>query len=414
MRGLLRDYGAWCEGCLKRVLIKRLLQPLYLTASFFIALVGLVFAPPFRLIRRSFNKQFNSLWAGTPILTLPLKARAEAMLGVNAKSLVYVSYGIAKGGFDIHLGRWVCIPVLGRLVPLLTFLYACVTQDRLHFFCDRGLLPVHKLFEINWFELAVYRLLGIQMFFWVYGADVRTRNATLRLGEPNCCTFCPAVGSACACTDERGRRNYEVISHYATAVFSMGDMIHYTPGSRNDVFFWPIDLAAEQGAKYAPVYPDALSQKPIRIVHAANHRAFKGTDFLVSAVEELAAEGVLIELVLVEKMPNEIALALYRSADIIFDQCLIGFHGYFALEGMALGKPVMSFVRSPQEYLLAPNECPIINTSLKTLKRDIAELCRDRDRLHDLGARGRQYIEKYYTVAAVSQRMASAYRDIGV
>lgn len=194
----------------------------------------------------------------------------------------------------------------------------------------------------------------------------------------------------------------------------MGDMIHYTPGSRNDVFFWPIDLAIEQGVKYAPVYPDALSSQPIRIVHAANHRAFKGTDFLVNAVEGLVGEGYPIELVLVEKMPNETALALYRSADIIFDQCLIGFHGYFALEGMALGKPVMSFVRSPQEYLLAPDECPMINTSLLTLKSDLAELCRDRGRLHNLGVRGRQYIEKYYTVEAVSRRMANVYTDMGV
>ena len=398
---------------MKRVLI-RLLKPLYLTVFYFVTLTGLVFAIPLRLIRHSFNKQFNSLWAGTPILTLPLKARAESMLGVNAKSLVYESYGIAKGGFDIHLGGWVRIPVLGRLVPFVTFLYACVTQDRLHFFCDRGLLPVFKLYEINWFELAIYRQFGIQVFFWVYGADVRTRNATLRLGEPNCCTFCPAVGSACICTDERGSRNYEVISRYATAVFSMGDMIHYTLGSRNEVFFWPVDLAVEQGVKYATVYPDAFGQKPIRIVHAANHRAFKGTEFLVSAVEELAAEGVSIELMLVEKMPNTTALALYRSADIIFDQCLIGFHGYFALEGMALGKPVMSFVRSQQEYLLAPDECPIVIISLNTLKRDIAELCKDRAHLRDLGIRGRQYIEKYYTIEAVSQRMEKAYRDLGV
>ena len=397
-----------------RQLSKLALKRLYWAASFIVALFAAVVAPPLRLVRRGFSGQFNSLWAGTPILTLPLKARAESLLGVNAKSLVYESYGIARGGFDIHLGRWAKIPVLGRLVPLGTFLYACITRDRLHFFCDRGLLPVYRRFEINWFELMVYRLLGIQVFFWVYGADVRTRNATLRLGEPNCCTFCPAVGLACICTQERWQRNYKVITRHETAIFSMGDMIHYTPASRNDVFFWPIDLAAAEGVKYAPAYPDPEGWAPIKVVHAANHRAFKGTDFLVGAVEELQREGWAIELVLVEKMPNELALAHYRSADIIFDQCLIGFHGYFALEGMALGKPVMSFVRHPEEYLLAPEECPIVNTSLQTLKRDLTDLCRDRRQLRSLGIRGRQYIEKYYTIEAVSRRMADAYRDMGV
>lgn len=397
-----------------RLVLKRILNPFYLTISLFVALIGVVFTPFFRLIRRFLSKRFNSLWTGTPILTLPLKARAESMLGVNAKSLVYESFGIARGGFDIHLGRWVRIPVLGRLVPFVTFLYACVTQDRLHFFTDRGLMPVHKPFEFNWFELAVYRILGIQVFFWVFGGDVRTRSETLKLGEPNCCTFCTSVGSACICTDERWQRNYNLISRYAKAVFSMGDMIHYTPGSRNDVFYWPIDLAVDQGAKYAPVYPDAFGNSPIKIVHASNHRMFKGTDFLIRAVDELRGEGVAVELVLVEKMPNEIALSHYRSADIIFDQCLIGFHGYFALEGMALGKPVMSFVRLPNEYLLAPDECPIVKITLQTLKRDIATLCKDRARLNKLGVQGRQYIEKYYTVEHVSQRMKKAFTESGV
>lgn len=391
-----------------------ILKRLYVVVSWLSVALAYCLAPPLRFARRRLTIRKNSLWAGTPILTLPLKARAESLLGIRARSLVYQSYGISRGGFDIHLGAWRRIPIIGKLVPHLTFLYACVFQDRLHFFCDHALLPVHRPFQINVFELAVYKSLGIQVFFWVYGADVRTRIATKTLGEPNCCTFCPAVRSACTCDDERGARNLQIISKYATAVFSMGDMIHYTPGSRNDVFFWPIDLSAEAGAKYSPVYPDASSNAPIKIVHAANHRVFKGTDYLVRVVHELQKEGLAIELVLIEKLPNTLALAHYKSADIIFDQCLIGFHGYFALEGMALGKPVMSFVRRPADYLLAPDECPIINTSLKTMKRDIAELCKDRQLLHEVGRKGRKYVENYFTIEAVSLRMAHAYKVLGV
>lgn len=391
-----------------------LLKRLYVAVSMLSVALAYIIAPPLRLARHCITKRKNSLWAGTPILTLPLKARAESLLGIRAQSLVYQSYGIARGGFDIHLGAWTRLPVIGKLVPHVTFLYACIFQDRLHFFCDRALLPIHKPFMINEFELVVYKALGIQVFFWVYGADVRTRVATKALGEPNCCSFCPAIGSACTCDDLRGGQNLKVISKYATAVFSMGDMIHYTPGSRNDVFFWPIDLSAERGAKYSPIYPDPSNRAPVKIVHAANHRAFKGTNHLVHVVNELQQEGVPVELVLVENLPNALALEHYKSADIVFDQCLIGFHGYFALEGMALGKPVMSFVRHPNEYLLAPSECPIVNTSLSTMKNDIAELCRDRQLLHELGRKGRAYIEKYFTIEAVSLRMSYAYQALGV
>lgn len=394
--------------------MKSFARQLYFVASLFAVLVVFLLAPPLRWLRSRLGHRFCSLWAGTPILTLPLNARAESLLGVDAKSLVYGTYGIARGSFDINLSSWVQIPLFGRLVPFLVFMYACVFKDRLHFFCDQALLPARRRFLINRFELMTYKYLGIQLFFWVYGADIRIREITLQLGYPNCCSFCPAVGKACVCDNSKGAESYRAIKQYATGIFSMGDMIHYTPGSRNDVFFWPIDLTVNNGEKYAPVFPEAYKDAPVRIVHAANHRAFKGTDFLVAAVAELQRKHVAVELVLVENLPNELALVQYRSADIVFDQCLIGFHGYFALEGMALGKPVMSFVRFPAQYLLSPDDCPIVKTSLSTLERDIEKLCHDRLRLRELGMLGRQYIENYYTIEAVSKRMAVAYQAMGV
>jgi glycosyltransferase involved in cell wall biosynthesis len=141
---------------------------------------------------------------------------------------------------------------------------------------------------------------------------------------------------------------------------------------------------------------------------------FKGTHFLIEAVDSLKAEGIPIELILVEKIPNDRALEIYRSADIIFDQCLIGFHGYFALEGMAMGKPVMCFIRKPEEYLLHPEECPIINTHIKTLKADIRKLVEDREQLREIGIKSRQYIEKYFTLEAFAGRLKKAYQDLGI
>lgn len=393
--------------------IKSRLKGVYFFLLPVVCLITLYLAKPLRLLRRRVYKQVNSLWAGTPILTLPIKAKAERLLGVSAKSLVFGTYGIAEHGFDVNLHRFARIPILGIFVYWAVFFYAAVFQDRLHFFCDQTLLPSNGRC-LNQCELDVYRNLDIKMFFWVYGGDVRTRQKTKELGEPNCCSFCPSVGLACICDEEKGCRNYAMISRYATAVFSMGDMIHYTPGSRNDVFFWPIDLSANQGEKFKPHYPEMTTHKALRIVHAANHRHFKGTNFLIEAVEELRAEGLDIDLILVEGLPNDQAVAEYRKADVIFEQCLIGFHGYFALEGMALGKPVMCFIRKPELYLLSPEECPIILTSVSTLKQDICRLFECREKLKEIGCKSRQYIERHYTVEAFAQRLERVYRQIGV
>lgn len=368
---------------------------------------------PLRAARRILFRHRRSLWCGTPILTMPIKCRAERMLGVEARTLVFETY-YTTDAFDYDLSRFSGSTVLGRLLPLAVFVWACVAMDRLHFYCDRGILPPRTPRTIDFRELAFYRMLGIDVFCWTYGADVRSQAVTRLLGSPNACTECDAPGRYCICDDKAASENMRRLSTLTRAVFSMGDMIEYTPGSRNHLFFWPIDLEIQGGLRYEPAFPPADGGGNVRIGHAPNHRMFKGTRHLERAIAELRAEGVPVELVLVEKVPNTKALEIYRSVDIIFDQCLIGFHGYFALEGMALGKPVMCYIRKPAEYLLHPQECPIINTSVATLKEDLRRLVSERRALHALGKSGRSYVEKHFSVTAFSARLGAAYRELGI
>jgi glycosyltransferase involved in cell wall biosynthesis len=260
--------------------------------------------------------------------------------------------------------------------------------------------------------LEVLRELNKEIYFYAYGADVRTRSTTEALGELNCCTECPAPGKACICDEAAGQENQAMIASFATAIFSMGDMIHYTPTSRNDLFYWPIDLDADDGERYAPKYPEVNADRPVRIAHAPNHRGFKGTHYLIEAVEQLCREGHQVELVLVEGVSNLQALGIYRTADIVFDQCLIGFHGYFALEALALGKPVIVYIRRPDIYLLAPEECPFINAQADQLVTTLRDLVVDRPRLRSLGVSGRAYVEKHFTLAAFANRLDKAYREL--
>lgn len=368
---------------------------------------------PLRLLFKQLRETKFSLWAGTPIITMSLNAKAEEKIGFNSKSLVYFTYFITNK-FDYNLCRFYSIPIIGKLVPFLVFIWGSLVVDRFHFYCDRGLLPSIEPFTFNFLELFTYNLLGIEVFLWTYGADVRSQIMTKSLGEPNCCTKCDQIGKSCICDESKRLKNIEKLNQYSTAIFSMGDMIEYTPNSRNDLFFWPIDLSISDTNKYQPIYPEINTEKPVRIVHAPNHRIFKGTQFLIEAVDKLKTENIPIELILVEKIPNDQALEIYRSADIIFDQCLIGFHGYFALEGMAMGKPVMCYIRKPELYLLHPEECPIINTHINTLESDIINLINHREELREIGIRGRQYIEKYFTMDAFANRLKKTYQDLGV
>lgn len=377
--------------------------------------VVIVVVWPLRYVRHKVSgSQLNSLWAGTPIINMATNAKAERLLGVNAKSLVYTTYFITDA-FDHDLSAWTRIPLIGRVVPLFVFIWACFFADRFHFYCDRGILPCRGHFAFDYTELYVYRLLGIPVLLWTYGADIRNEATCRAMGEPNCCSRCDRRGAYCVCDPIVAFRKMARLKSLSSAMFAgIGDMFGYTPGSRDDAYFWPIDLAADGGERYRPHFPDPLRREPLRIAHASNHRRFKGTNDLIRAVEALKAEGVQIELVLVEGIPNREALKIYRLADAIFDQCLMGNYGYFALEAMALGKPVMCFVRKPDEYLLHPEECPIINTHVDTLRDDLRRLVQRRHELGEIGRRGRRYVERHFSLEAFADRLGRAYRDLGL
>lgn len=367
-----------------------------------------------RLLIRMAGRPRLSIWTGAPIITLAINARAERLLGVDARSLVLSTYVITSQ-FDIVISRSIRHWRLQRLAAWAAFVWICIRADRVHAYCDGGILPSSRHLTFNSIEMEVYRLLRIPVFLWTYGADVRTRQTTVSLGEPNCCSECPQVGRACICSDVDWEKNYTWLRQRAKAVLSMGDMIEYTPGSRNDLFFWPIDFGADEGARYRPVFPEAHTAKPLRIVHAPNQPEFKGTRFLQAAVEALRREGVPVELVLVQRVPNNEALAIYRTADVVFDQCLIGFHGYFALEAMALGKPVMCFIRDPERYLLKAEACPILNVHRDGIKDALRRFAlEDRSWLPEIGRQSRAYVEENFSVEAFSKRLSRCYDDLNI
>jgi len=199
-------------------------------------------------------------------------------------------------------------------------------------------------------------------------------------------------------------KNLRRIKKYATELFSIGDMTEYTLGSNNELFFFPVDL---NEIPYVGTKPD--NRDTVNIVHAPNHRHYKGTDYLLQVVDKLQREGFKLELVLVEKIPNREALRLYEQADIVADQFLIGGHGILAIEAMALGKPVICYIRK-QEYLLQPEECPIVNANPDNLEEVVRYLVENPEKRCELGRLGRSYVEKYFSIEVFSKRLKKMYQ----
>lgn len=80
---------------------------------------------------------------------------------------------------------------------------------------------------------------------------------------------------------------------------------------------------------------------PVRIAHAPTDRAIKSTERLVVAVRDLQAEGLPVELDLIERQPWKSCLARKALADVYFDQVQLGY-GNNAIEAWGMGIPVIA------------------------------------------------------------------------
>ena len=85
--------------------------------------------------------------------------------------------------------------------------------------------------------------------------------------------------------------------------------------------------------------------KEIVIVHSPTSREIKGTDLIIDAVKRIKKRHSNIRFVMVENVPNKKAIEIYKRANIVIDQVLVGWYGGFAVEAMKMGKPVAVFLR---------------------------------------------------------------------
>lgn len=162
--------------------------------------------------------------------------------------------------------------------------------------------------------------------------------------------------------------------------------------------------------QFAPTYPQPGNERPF-IIHAPTHQNVKGTDYVLRAIERLRHEGYAFEFDVVRNKKHKEALRLYKRADIVIDQLLIGSFGIFSLEAMALGKPVLCFVRDDlvQHY---PPGLPIVNANPMTIYEQLRLLITAPGRREQLGRMGRAYVETYYKPSIAAGRLAGLYRQL--
>ncbi|HEY2219827.1 MAG TPA: glycosyltransferase family 4 protein [Gaiellaceae bacterium] len=155
--------------------------------------------------------------------------------------------------------------------------------------------------------------------------------------------------------------------------------------------------------------PPSDAERPL-VVHAPSNRARKGTAHVIEACAQLP-----VELEIVEGLRHDEARERYARADIVVDQLNAGWHGVFALEAMALAKPVVSHLKPDVVERSAESfgaRVPIVQATADTLVDALRPLVEDVELRRRLGAQGRAYVEQVHDIDRVADRLLAIYRSI--
>ncbi len=150
---------------------------------------------------------------------------------------------------------------------------------------------------------------------------------------------------------------------------------------------------------------DGLNEA-VTIVHTPNHRGFKGTEFIFKAIDDLKKEGMKINFIVIEKLPNsEVKRIVAEKADILIEQIIFTGYALSAIEGLSAGLPVVSnldredIVQVFRRYSYL-NECPIVSGTPENIKEIIRYLVQNPELRNQLSRAGRNYVEKYHSYEA--------------
>ena len=281
--------------------------------------------------------------------------------GIDARLVVFERYTLhpeadwsldRRGGFARRQAtQW---RALLRLLP---------KTDIFHFYFGLTLVPKSLQFPI-------LRALRKKSVFHYLGSDIRGKTpAELAFGK---------------------RAGAEIVGSY--------DAIRWVPEA--EVIPPGIDLKA------VTPQPPSGRTRPV-IVHAPSSRRRKGTEHVIAACEGLDAD-----LQIVEGLHHDEAIHVYRDADIVVDQLNAGWYGLFAIECMALGKPVVTFLH--EEAVRRTEEAfgvavPIVSATIETLRDQLEALVADAAERHRLGLASRAYVERVHDIERIADRLLDVY-----
>jgi len=212
--------------------------------------------------------------------------------------------------------------------------------------------------------------------------------------------------------DELKRKRIAIVERFADQVYALNpDLLHVLP---SDARFMAYSSVAAK--EISPTFPDSQIDIPV-LMHAPTFRGGKGTKHILNAVDRLrSADKLEFRFELIEGLSHSEAMRAYRRADLVIDQLWAGWYGAFAVEVMALGKPVVCYIRDEDLGFIPSemrNDLPFINATPWSIYDVLKEwLTSRRSELTTRGRWSRHYVQRWHDPHSIATQLQQRYKQI--
>ena len=359
-------------------------------------------------------------WGTVPIKNFSYWNKAMQQDSYISKTVMFDFYSInKKEDFDEYLYD-IISPLYLRPFVYLRKIFPNVSKMHWVFYVASNFDILHITYEGVIFkdssfwkeELLLYKKLGLKIVALPYGSDYQRYSKLYSKSWQHVLLINYPKN---ALKENVINQKIEFISEHADCIMSG---FQYDQVGRWDILPYAIYPMDCDTWKQKQTYSNKDGKNGIvKVYHTPNHKGIKGTEFLIEAIESLKNEGVLVELILIEKLENDkVRELLFEDADILVEQLILGY-ALSAIEGMSCGLPVITnleeevYTRVFRRYSYL-NECPMVSSSPEKIKQDLKVLISNPVLRKKLGIAGRQYAEKYHSYKAMTSIFNAIYDKI--
>lgn len=337
-------------------------------------------------------------------------SNAEKLL--QCKSKVVVNYNTwLKYPNDIEISPYNKKNLKNIFKRIIYALFFCFSSDVLHYYFGRSLMCWDDFGSENklWYsDLKLAKKLGKKVIMTLQGCDVRIAKLSEQMNQFTACTKgqCNSFEYCYSIYDAQRQQFIKSILPLVDKIFFLnpelghfidkGDFLPYATITVND---------------YEYTLPNTNGK--ITIIHAPSDESIKGTALIKEAVD-LLKNIYDIDFILVKGKTHDEAMEIYKKADIAIDQVLCGWYGAFAVELMAMGKPVMCYIRENDlKYIpeKMKQDLPILRIQPDNLYNDIKQIIDKRSDWISWSKASIEFAKKWHDPNKIAQAMIECYKD---